>query len=243
MKASRGWGLGRSEPQLAGTRPGAVAKGAPRVALVGFYGPGRTVWVDAGAGGPAGGSCQSGPPRGQGRWGVEAARAARRAAPLTLSMLEYLSGNGDFTRGPRPRRRRSLTRVDKPERCVLSCFQSLRRQAGCRVDASPAWAAHRAALGVLPMPPLVRDSGAGAFDSLTANRRLPVPMSFASSEVVVLLLTVPDAAKSLGVCRRTLERLIEAGEFPRPVKIRGVSRVPSSDVQCYVEKLLKQRAS
>ncbi|HVZ65646.1 MAG TPA: helix-turn-helix domain-containing protein [Lacunisphaera sp.] len=57
------------------------------------------------------------------------------------------------------------------------------------------------------------------------------------------LLTLPEAAQRLGVCRRSLERLIAAGEFPRPLKVRGSSRVPSSDVATYVARLLAQRGA
>jgi len=55
------------------------------------------------------------------------------------------------------------------------------------------------------------------------------------------LLTLPQAAQRLGVCRRTLERLIAAGEFPRPLKVVGASRVLVSDVTAYIERLLAQR--
>jgi excisionase family DNA binding protein len=67
-----------------------------------------------------------------------------------------------------------------------------------------------------------------------------------SSETLVaepLLLTLHDAAQRLAVCRRTLERLIAAGEFPRPVKLGAASRVPLVDVQSYLAKLMRERGA
>lgn len=69
------------------------------------------------------------------------------------------------------------------------------------------------------------------------------PVSSHGESVVVLLLTLSDAARRLGVCRRTLERLIAGGKFPPPVKIRGARRVPCSDVERYVRELVSARAS
>jgi len=56
------------------------------------------------------------------------------------------------------------------------------------------------------------------------------------------LLTLKQAASRLAVCRRTLERLIAAREFPVPLKIGNCSRVPEVDVQAYVAKLMRARA-
>lgn len=57
------------------------------------------------------------------------------------------------------------------------------------------------------------------------------------------LLTLPVAARRLSVCRRSLERLIAAGEFPRPVKVGSASRVPVTDLQAYIAKLLANRGA
>lgn len=57
------------------------------------------------------------------------------------------------------------------------------------------------------------------------------------------LLTVPQAAQRLGVCRRTLERLVSRGEFPRPLRVGGAVRVPLSDVQAFVASLVAQRGA
>ena len=51
------------------------------------------------------------------------------------------------------------------------------------------------------------------------------------------LLSVPEAARRLGVCRRTLERLIAAKKFPARLKIGRRSLVAASDVGAFVAKL------
>ena len=63
------------------------------------------------------------------------------------------------------------------------------------------------------------------------------PMSFEDTQ----LLTMPEAAAALRVCKRSLERLIAAKEFAQPLKIGGRSLVPMSDVTDYIEKLLRRR--
>lgn len=62
-------------------------------------------------------------------------------------------------------------------------------------------------------------------------------------EAPCLLLTLNEAARRLSVCRRTLERLIAAGEFPRPVKVAGSTRVPVADVEAYVARLTRGRGA
>jgi excisionase family DNA binding protein len=57
------------------------------------------------------------------------------------------------------------------------------------------------------------------------------------------LLSLNVAARRLSICRRTLERLIAAGEFPQPVKVRGATRVPVTDLQAYLAKLLAHRGA
>ena len=57
------------------------------------------------------------------------------------------------------------------------------------------------------------------------------------------LLTVPQAAQRLGVCRRTLERLVTRGEFPQPLRVGGSVRVPLADVQAFVASLVAQRGA
>ena len=55
------------------------------------------------------------------------------------------------------------------------------------------------------------------------------------------LLTLNETARRLSICRRSLERLMAAGKFPRPLKIGRSSRVPESDVASYLAKLLAGR--
>ena len=66
------------------------------------------------------------------------------------------------------------------------------------------------------------------------SARNPLAASTGQTE---LLITVPDAAKRLGVCRRTLEREIEHKRFPRPVKIGRKSLVPIAVLRAYLDKL------
>ena len=63
------------------------------------------------------------------------------------------------------------------------------------------------------------------------------PMNFEDTQ----LLTMPEAAASLRVHLRSLQRLVAAGEFPAPLKIGGRSLVPMSDVGAYIEKLIRRR--
>jgi excisionase family DNA binding protein len=55
------------------------------------------------------------------------------------------------------------------------------------------------------------------------------------------LLSKREAARCLGVCVRTLERLISAGTFPKPLKVGSASRFHPSDVAMYLERLMAQR--
>jgi len=57
------------------------------------------------------------------------------------------------------------------------------------------------------------------------------------SETVGVCLTLKEAAARLHVCRRTLEREIAAGRFPRPLKIGRSVRVPESDLVAYLASL------
>jgi excisionase family DNA binding protein len=55
------------------------------------------------------------------------------------------------------------------------------------------------------------------------------------------LLTLPLAAQRLSISKRTLERLISSGAFPRPVKIGRSSRVPRNDLARYLDQLCRER--
>jgi excisionase family DNA binding protein len=51
------------------------------------------------------------------------------------------------------------------------------------------------------------------------------------------LLSLQTAANCFGVCVRTVYRLIDEGQLPRPIKIRGCSRLPLSAVNAYLRKI------
>lgn len=55
------------------------------------------------------------------------------------------------------------------------------------------------------------------------------------------LYTLAHAADRLSICRRSLERLISAGVFPRPVKVGSSSRVMHQDIANYLEQLRRER--
>ena len=57
------------------------------------------------------------------------------------------------------------------------------------------------------------------------------------------LLTRKEAAERLAISKRTLEREIARGKFPRPLKIGRSSRWPASDVLQYLERLSRERST
>ncbi len=63
------------------------------------------------------------------------------------------------------------------------------------------------------------------------------------NETVGVCLTLKEVAARLGVCRRTVEREILAGRFPRPLKIGRSVRIPESDLLCYIESLRSEAAN
>ena len=89
---------------------------------------------------------------------------------------------------------------------------------------------------------MVRSSSA-AFRCGHQNFEQGTVMSALNSSEATSLLTLKQAASRLTVCRRTLERMIQAGQFPRPVKIGRSSRVLESDVRAFMDKLLQTRQS
>jgi len=56
-----------------------------------------------------------------------------------------------------------------------------------------------------------------------------------------LLITLEQAAQRLAISRRTLERLISAGEFPAPLKLGRASRVAVQDVEAFFAQLRSRR--
>jgi predicted DNA-binding transcriptional regulator AlpA len=57
------------------------------------------------------------------------------------------------------------------------------------------------------------------------------------------LLSIQEDSGRLGICRRTLEREISRGRFPRPLKIGKASRWEVGDVVAYIEKLGQERTA
>lgn len=58
-----------------------------------------------------------------------------------------------------------------------------------------------------------------------------------------LLLRVSEAARLLSVSKRTLYRLWDGGELPRPRKVKGSTRVLRSDIEDYVNRLFGKPGS
>ena len=56
-----------------------------------------------------------------------------------------------------------------------------------------------------------------------------------------LLITLEQAAQRLAISRRTLERLMAAGEFPAPLKLGRSARVEVADVDAYCAQLRARR--
>lgn len=57
------------------------------------------------------------------------------------------------------------------------------------------------------------------------------------------LVTVKEVAYALRVCRRTLEREVARGKFPRPLKIGAKSLYRTTDIEHYLAKLEGRRES
>lgn len=58
-----------------------------------------------------------------------------------------------------------------------------------------------------------------------------------------ILITMEQAAQRLAISRRTLERLIAAGEFPSPLKLGRASRLAVEDIDAYCAQLRSRRVS
>lgn len=64
-----------------------------------------------------------------------------------------------------------------------------------------------------------------------------------SSPELSQLITLNEAARRLSVCRRTLEREIQRGRFPRPVKVRRTTRVEVASVERYLSMLRNENGT
>ena len=51
------------------------------------------------------------------------------------------------------------------------------------------------------------------------------------------LVTIAEVAKRLKVDKRTVERMVKAGEFPSPIRVSpGIIRWPPSDIDAWLEE-------
>lgn len=66
-------------------------------------------------------------------------------------------------------------------------------------------------------------------------------MDTATGKEQPVLVTLEQAAQRLAISRRTLERLIAAGEFPSPLKIGRASRLATADIDNYFTLLRSRR--
>ena len=55
------------------------------------------------------------------------------------------------------------------------------------------------------------------------------------------LIGLSEFAELLRVTPRTVYRLIQSGQIPKPVKVGHSVRFPVSDVQAYIERLKQER--
>ena len=76
-----------------------------------------------------------------------------------------------------------------------------------------------------------------ACGSATRSSNHEYPVSIQNVAEAPCLLTLKQVAQRLAVCRRTLEREIAAGRFPRPRRIGRSVRVFESDFRAYLETL------
>lgn len=51
------------------------------------------------------------------------------------------------------------------------------------------------------------------------------------------MLCLKDVADLLGICTRTVWRLVQRGELPRPVKIGAASRWVYSELCAYIQRI------
>jgi excisionase family DNA binding protein len=56
------------------------------------------------------------------------------------------------------------------------------------------------------------------------------------------LISLEDVARILGVCVRSVRRMADRGELPRPVKVGRAVRLFKSEVMAYLKRLREQRA-
>lgn len=59
----------------------------------------------------------------------------------------------------------------------------------------------------------------------------------------IRLVSLAAAAEFLAISKRTLQRLIAAGNFPAPIKVGSASRVRVADIECYIERQRRKAGS
>lgn len=62
-----------------------------------------------------------------------------------------------------------------------------------------------------------------------------------SNDPVTRLVRLPEIIRIIGVSRPTVYRLIERGEFPKPIKQGRTSAWPSEEVDAYMAKIKDER--
>jgi excisionase family DNA binding protein len=85
--------------------------------------------------------------------------------------------------------------------------------------------------------------GEGLFEEAKKTSSRDITMDIATISEQPLLITLEQAAQRLAISRRTLERLIAAGEFPSPLKLGRASRLAVDDIDSYCAQLRARRVS
>ena len=177
------------------------------------------------------------------------ARAARGAAPCLIrnngNMNEQKDGktglqtcncdpDTDETDAPKSRTE-SHRRIDKAPKVCLNNreFPKKTRRLHCDARARSKWVNR----------PTERNGGAGPYGCATpatVSHSVVMPSSLVSLSVHSegdSLLSPKEVARRLGVCRRSLERRIAEGHFPKPMKFGTRSLFAPADVEAFKLRL------
>jgi excisionase family DNA binding protein len=57
------------------------------------------------------------------------------------------------------------------------------------------------------------------------------------------VMRFPEIAKVLGVCVRSVRRMIDRGELPAPVRVGRAVGLMQSEVEAFLERMRKQRGN
>ena len=55
------------------------------------------------------------------------------------------------------------------------------------------------------------------------------------------VMRLPEIAQSLGVCARSVRRMIDRGELPRLVRVGRAVGLMQSDIKAFLERMRQQR--